>query len=158
MSLSYLTRKTYSMENFQVGSSSRKQIILVEYQRVSYYKKDTANNVIGITQIKQKQDPQQVDDEIFKGYFMAHLVKGIKQGKITIPAGYYESTGGDYYGWKDKLYRKDWVVYTKKPFSGVKCVIDYLGRYSHRVAITNRRIVDIDASKGVVSFEYKVTR
>ena len=53
----------------------------------------------------------------------------------------------------DQLYQKDWVVYTKKPFAGVNHVIDYLGRYSHRVAITNHRIVDINDKH--VSFIYK---
>ena len=51
------------------------------------------------------------------------------------------------------LYKKDWVVFTKKPFSQSKHVIDYLRRYSHRVAITNRRIKNIDHGK--VTVEYK---
>ena len=59
---------------------------------MSYYKKDTANNVIGITQIKQKQDPQQVDDEIFKGYFMSCLAPQIKsEYDTTIEYGSYEN-------------------------------------------------------------------
>ena len=55
--------------------------------------------------------------------------------------------------WKNGLYQKDWVVYTKKPFSGVKKVVGYLARYSHRVAITNHRIKKIDEQ--TVTFEYK---
>jgi len=58
---------------------------------VSYYKKDTANNVIGITQIKQKQDPQQVDDEIFRGYFMSCLAPQVKsEYNVDIEYGSYQ--------------------------------------------------------------------
>jgi hypothetical protein len=45
------------------------------------------------------------------------------------------------------------VVYAKKPFGGPKQVIEYLGRYSHKIAISNHRIKSID--KGIVSFAYK---
>ena len=55
--------------------------------------------------------------------------------------------------WKNELYKKDWVVYTKKPFAGVKSVVEYLGRYSHRVAITNQRIRSVTDTH--VSFSYK---
>ena len=43
----------------------------------------------------------------------------------------------------DSLYRKDWVVFTKAPFKNTSQIIKYLGRYSHRVAITNGRIKDV---------------
>jgi hypothetical protein len=48
---------------------------------------------------------------------------------------------------------KDWGVYTKKPFAGVKHVVNYLARYSHRVAITNYRIKNI--ADGKVTIQYK---
>jgi len=51
------------------------------------------------------------------------------------------------------LFSKPWVVYAKKPFSGVKSVIEYLGRYSHKIAISNHRIKAIKNNK--VSFSYK---
>lgn len=51
------------------------------------------------------------------------------------------------------LYNKNWVVYAKKTFGGPKQVIEYLGRYSHKIAISNHRIKSID--KGIVSFAYK---
>jgi hypothetical protein len=43
----------------------------------------------------------------------------------------------------DGLYRKDWVVYSKPPFGGAAGVFEYLGRYTHRVGISDHRIVDI---------------
>ena len=47
----------------------------------------------------------------------------------------------------------DWVVYAKRPFAGPEQVLDYLGRYTHRVAITNHRLVSLD--HGRVSFRWK---
>jgi len=52
-----------------------------------------------------------------------------------------------------KAKRKEWLVYTKKSFAGSKRVLEYLGRYAHRVAIANHRIEDI--SNGKVTFAYK---
>ena len=48
---------------------------------------------------------------------------------------------------------KDWVVYAKRPFLGPKQVIEYLGRYTHKIAISNHRLVDI--GKGKITFKYK---
>jgi hypothetical protein len=53
----------------------------------------------------------------------------------------------------DDLRRKPWVVYAKKPFAGPAPVLDYLGRYTHRVAISNDRILDL--SGGMVTFAYR---
>jgi hypothetical protein len=47
----------------------------------------------------------------------------------------------------------EWVVYAKPPFAGPEKVLDYVGRYTHRVAISNNRLLDIEA--GQVSFKYK---
>jgi len=52
-----------------------------------------------------------------------------------------------------KLYKKRWVIYAKRPFNGPKSVIEYLGRYTHKIAISNHRIRDISERK--VTFSYK---
>lgn len=52
-----------------------------------------------------------------------------------------------------KLYNMNWVVYAKQPFGGPKQVIEYLGRYSHKIAISNHRIKSV--SNGNVTFTYK---
>jgi Putative transposase/Transposase zinc-binding domain len=52
-----------------------------------------------------------------------------------------------------QLRRSEWVVYAKKPFGGPEAVLAYLSRYTHRVAISNRRLVAADASS--VAFKYK---
>jgi hypothetical protein len=54
---------------------------------------------------------------------------------------------------RKRLYNKPWVVYAKQPFGGPQQVIEYLGRYSHKVAISNHRITNM--ADGKVSFRYK---
>jgi len=51
------------------------------------------------------------------------------------------------------LYDKDWVVYAKQPFGGAKQVINYLSRYTHRTAISNDRIINVDDKN--VTFTWK---
>jgi Putative transposase/Transposase zinc-binding domain len=51
------------------------------------------------------------------------------------------------------LRRLDWVVYAKRPFGGPEQVLDYLGRYTHRVAISNSRLIELD--DGRVRFRWK---
>lgn len=51
------------------------------------------------------------------------------------------------------MYHQDWVVYAKRPFGGPKQVLKYLARYTHRVAISNSRLVDV--SEGRVTFRFK---
>lgn len=93
--------------------------------------------------------PVKAMQQIYRGFFMEGLLKMIHRKEVAFrtqpPQGIQK--------WKDALYRKSWVVYTKKPFAGVKHVVDYLARYSHRVAITNHRLVDL--SEGKVQFRYK---
>ena len=54
---------------------------------------------------------------------------------------------------KNQLWKKDWVVFSKPPFAGPEQVLDYLGRYTHRVAISNHRIVNAEEDK--VTFKYR---
>jgi hypothetical protein len=53
----------------------------------------------------------------------------------------------------NNLYKHKWVVYAKRPFTGPESVVEYLGRYTHKIAISNHRITNHDAGK--VSFSYK---
>jgi len=52
-----------------------------------------------------------------------------------------------------QLFGKDWVVYAKRPFRGPEYVLQYLARYTHRVAISNHRLIAYQDGK--VSFRYK---
>jgi hypothetical protein len=51
--------------------------------------------------------------------------------------------------------RKSWVVYSKRPFAGPKQVLAYLSRYTHRVGISNRRLLALDRQAATVTFDYK---
>jgi len=57
--------------------------------------------------------------------------------------------------WLRRLCRHQWVVYTKRPFAGPQAVLAYLCRYTHRVAITNRRLEALDRPTGTITFRYK---
>ena len=52
-----------------------------------------------------------------------------------------------------QLYKHKWVVYAKRPFTGPQSVVEYLGRYTHKIAISNHRIKNHEAGK--VTFSYK---
>lgn len=54
-----------------------------------------------------------------------------------------------------ELTRKPWVVYAKRPFAGPDQVLRYVGRYTHRVALSPRRLLRLDPDAGTVSFDYK---
>lgn len=54
---------------------------------------------------------------------------------------------------REKLWEKNWIVYAKRPFGGPKQVIEYLGRYTHKVAISNHRVKNIDDKN--TTFGYK---
>ena len=73
--------------------------------------------------------PKAAMRKVFKGKFMSHLKLMAKKGDIQLSDTL-----------REKLYKKVWVVYAKQPFLGPKQVIEYLGRYTHKVAISNYRI------------------
>lgn len=78
--------------------------------------------------------------KVYRGRFMAALRQQLP-GELT---GELISS----------LYKQDWVVYAKDAFMGPQSVIEYLGRYTHKIAISNHRIQDI-AADGNVAFSYK---
>lgn len=64
-----------------------------------------------------------------------------------------EQLPDEYANIKAQLYKQKWVVYAKQPFGGPEQVIEYLGRYTHKIAISNHRIKKVDDSS--VIFNYK---
>ena len=79
---------------------------------------------------------------VYKGIFMAELKRLAKIGAIELPPELRES-----------LYKKQWVVYAKRPFAKPDHVIEYLGRYTHKVAISNHRLLHYDSE--YVLFNWK---
>lgn len=86
---------------------------------------------------------------VYKGKFLEGLKELIDNQRVVPPAG------TDTRSLFDALYQKSWVVYAKAPFGGPQAVIEYLGRYTHKVAISNHRIISINEEHDTVNFDYK---
>ena len=98
--------------------------------------------------------PVRALSKVFRGKFIEGLKRAYYDGKLTLPYGSSDLAETDKFErWIDRLVAKDWVVYLKRPFSGPEDVVRYIGRYTHRVAISNHRILSLD--KGRVHFLYK---
>jgi hypothetical protein len=98
--------------------------------------------------------PIKVLSRVFRGKFVTCLQQAFRQGKL----GFY----GDQKALQDpklfrallrSLFRRDWIVYAKPPFGGPEYVLHYLARYTHRVAISNHRLVAFQ--DGQVTFRWK---
>jgi hypothetical protein len=96
--------------------------------------------------------PVKAMQSVYKAVFMKGLDHLIQNKMIDVPPD-FSTEKSVYKAWKNELYSKNWVIYAKRPFGGPKQVIEYLGRYTHKVAISNHRIKAAD-TEGVV-FEYK---
>ncbi len=98
--------------------------------------------------------PVKVMSQMFKGKFMAFLRKENADGNLKFTGELSSRTHRSSYKlWINDLYDRDWVVYCKKPFKNTGQIVEYLGRYSHRVALTNHRIQHADANQ--VTFRVK---
>ena len=73
--------------------------------------------------------------------------------KANLKDKFNENQENEYEKIRQSLWEKPWVVYAKKPFGSPKSVVEYLGRYSHKIAVSNQRIRKIDAE--TVTFSYK---
>jgi len=88
----------------------------------------------------------------FKGKFISYLKKYYKEDKLQFWDLKDSSTAEYFYSLKESLYHKDWVAHSKKSFKSHNAVFEYLGRYTHKIAISNTRIKEVSSSH--VSFEY----
>jgi hypothetical protein len=91
---------------------------------------------------------------LFRRLFLEYLVKAFDAGKLEFFSS-LESLR-DRHTFLDYLAptrETEWVVYAKRPFAGPEQVLDYVGRYTHRVAISNNRLLDV--TEGKVTFRYK---
>lgn len=98
--------------------------------------------------------PVKVLSQVFRGKFLHHLKALFKAGELIFPgqiAHLQESVV--FHELLKGLYEKEWIVYCKPPFKSPGLVIRYLGRYTHRIAISNQRIISTD--NGQVSFRWK---
>jgi hypothetical protein len=98
--------------------------------------------------------PVRVLSRLFRRLFLKYLHDAFDEGQLRF-AGSLEALA-DWQAWANHLAparQVEWVVYAKPPFAGPQQVLDYVGRYTHRVAISNHRLLDIE--DGQVRFGYK---
>lgn len=98
--------------------------------------------------------PVEVLSHVFRGKFKFYLKKALANPLITFTLPYSAVSQQDYF---EKLiksfYKHDWVVYAKSTFNNPHAVLKYLSHYTHRIAISNHRIISLE--KGMVTFTYK---
>jgi len=91
---------------------------------------------------------------LFRGKFLAYLVEAARAGALRFAGATAPlATSAGFAAFVENQRAKDWVVYTKAPFGSPEQVLKYLARYTHRVAISDRRILDIQDAG--VTFRYR---
>jgi Putative transposase/Transposase zinc-binding domain len=98
--------------------------------------------------------PKAVLAEVFRGKFVDALEQAFQNGQLNFQANLKLLAYPKIFAaWLRPLHRQDWVVYLKRPFGGPEYVLQYLGRYTHRVAISNHRLVSF--KDGQVTFRWR---
>jgi hypothetical protein len=98
--------------------------------------------------------PKEVLRKVFRGKFVAALEQAFQKGQLRFEGDLKLLAQPKIFAaWLRPLFRQDWVVYLKPPFGGPAYVLHYLGRYTHRVAISNHRLVSF--SDGQVTFRWR---
>jgi hypothetical protein len=95
--------------------------------------------------------PVQVLAPLYRGKFLAGVKAAYQAGQLKLPDSLQEPSR--FQALLDRLYGKTWIVYSKPPFGSPEQVLAYLARYTHRVAITNSRLVRLEGDR--VTFTYK---
>jgi hypothetical protein len=91
---------------------------------------------------------------VFRGKFVAGLRSAFHRGALQFHGDLLPlAQPRPFAAWLRVLFRHDWIVYSKRPFGGPQHVLRYLGAYTHRVAISNSRLVAL--SKGNVTFRWR---
>ena len=91
---------------------------------------------------------------LFRGKFLAALHQMLDAGELHLPDS-EPKLPVNRARWFSLLYTRRWVLYAKRPFGGPQQVLIYLANYTHRVALSNRRIVAVDAQHQSVTFTYR---
>jgi hypothetical protein len=91
---------------------------------------------------------------VFRGKFVDGLKSAFQHGQLHLSGDLALLAQPKFLAaWLRPLFRKNWVVYSKPPFGGPEYVLQYLGRYTHRVAISNHRLVSL--ADGQVTFRWR---
>jgi hypothetical protein len=98
--------------------------------------------------------PKKVLRKIFRGKFVDALKQAFQDGLLRFEGNLKLLAKPKIFAaWLRPLYRQDWIVYLKPPFGGPEYLLQYLGRYTHRVAISNHRLVSF--TDGQVTFRWR---
>ena len=98
--------------------------------------------------------PVRVLSRLFRRLFLEHLQSAFDSSKLQFFCTLENLRDPrEFARYLAPIRKAEWVVYAKPPFAGPEQVLDYVGRYTHRVAISNNRLLDIEA--GQVRFRYK---
>jgi hypothetical protein len=98
--------------------------------------------------------PVRVLSRVFRGKFLASLRQAYAAGRLRLEGDWaWLQAAAAFAAWLTPWYQQDWVVYSKPPFGGPAAVLKYLARYTHRVALSNSRLVAL--AEGAVTFRYK---
>ena len=98
--------------------------------------------------------PVQVLSSLFRGLFLRYLDQAFAAGELNFFSAHrHLHEPAAFQRYLAPAHTTKWVVYAKRPFAGPAQVLDYVGRYTHRVAISNNRLVSMDDGK--VSFRWK---
>jgi hypothetical protein len=101
--------------------------------------------------------PVRVLSRMFRGKLLAFLKQSYRRGELCFAGKLVElSTPRAFHSLLGTLRRTEWVVYAKPPFGGPEHVLKYLARYTHRVAISNGRLLSLD--NGQVRFRWRDSR
>jgi hypothetical protein len=91
---------------------------------------------------------------LFRRLFLQYLINAFEAGRLEFFSSLESLRDASLFlDYLAPLRETEWVVYAKRPFTGPEQVLDYVGRYTHRVAISNNRLLDI--AEGKVTFHYK---
>ena len=94
---------------------------------------------------------------VFRAKFTQYLIKAFLKGNLIFPGNICTlADEKEFLLFVKGVRQKNWVVYCKKPFAGPQQVLEYIGRYTHRVAISNHRIINVE--NGNVTFTYRDRR
>ena len=101
--------------------------------------------------------PVRVLSRMFRGKLLSFLKQSYRRSELCFPGKLTAlSTPRAFYSLLESLRRREWVVYSKPPFGGPEHVLKYLARYTHRVAISNGRLISLE--NGQVRFRWRDSR
>jgi len=98
--------------------------------------------------------PVRVLSALFRGKLLSYLKNAFEAQELIFPGGIgHLKESHVFESFTKQFYHKKWIVYCKPPFDGAEGVLQYLGRYTHRIAISNNRILKVE--DGTVTFRWR---